>query len=289
MAKSLEDISNLANKRYGQNFLKDKMVLNKIIEAMPKDDLKIVEIGPGLGDLTRQLLEVGPVKAYEVDKRLCQYLIDEFKEEIKSGKLELICKDVLSHKGPLEEKRYKLIANLPYNIATNIILNSLRDRNCEYLLVMVQKEVAQKFAAKSKDKNFGSLAILAQSIADVNIISEVDASSFVPPPKVTSALLEIKKRSSLEDKGFEEFLKIATKQPRKTLLKNLSTSYKKEYLRDIFNTLNIPLNIRAHELELSVYHHLYNLIKDKADERREESNTKSTKESNSTNTKGSNS
>ena len=269
-----EDLKKIAKKRFGQNFLKDKMVLNKIIEAMPKDSLDIVEIGPGLGDLTRQLIQVGHVKAYEVDKNLCKHLSDEFKEEIESKKLELNCMDVLEKKGSLHNKKYKLIANLPYNIATNIILNALKDKNCNYLLVMVQKEVAQKFAAKSKDKNFGSLAILAQSVAEVKSLFDVDPSSFVPAPKVTSAILEIKKFKSLEDKGFENFLKIATKQPRKTLLKNLSTSYDKKYLMEIFEKLNIPLNARAHELELSVYHHLYNLIKDKADERGEKSREK---------------
>ncbi len=121
MYKNLGDLAKLANKKFGQNFLKDSVVLDKIIEAMPKDDLQIVEIGPGLGDLTRQLIEVGRVKAYEVDDRLCKYLASEFKEPIEKGTLELVCKDVLKQNGSLHQDRYKLIANLPYNIATHII------------------------------------------------------------------------------------------------------------------------------------------------------------------------
>jgi len=91
-----------------------------------------------------------------------------------------------------------------------LILNSLRDENCNYLLVMVQKEVAEKFAAKSGERNFGSLAILAQSVADVKVLFEVDSSSFIPQPKVTSAILEIRKFKTLTERGFEKFLKVAT-------------------------------------------------------------------------------
>jgi len=247
----------IADKRFGQNFLKDSTILNRIIEAIPNDGLPLVEIGPGLGDLTKQLLKVGRVRAYEVDKRLCEYLKNEFKKPIENGALELICKDILKHNGSLIDSEYSLIANLPYYIATNIILNALRDSNCKRVMVMVQKEVAQKFAAPLKSKNFGSLAILSQSIADVQILFEVPKEAFLPPPKVTSAILYIEKRDSLKDKNFEEFLRIATKQPRKTLYKNLSSLYDKELLLKLFEELEIKQSTRAHELELSKYHHIY--------------------------------
>ena len=260
------DAAKIADKKFGQNFLKDRSVLNKIVEAIPNDGLPLVEIGPGLGDLTGQLIQVGNVRAYEVDKRLCEYLKNEFKDAISSGTLELICKDITKHSGSLYESSYSLIANLPYYIATNIILNGLRDSNCKHILVMVQKEVAQKFAANVGDKNFGSLAILSQSVADVKLLFDVPPNAFVPPPKVTSAILYINKRDSLKDKEFESFLKVATKQPRKTIYKNLSSSYNKELLQNIFTKLDIKQNARAHELDLSVYHHLYNdLIKDRID------------------------
>jgi len=267
MYKNLgNDVAKIADKKFGQNFLKDSSVLNKIVEAIPNDGLPLVEIGPGLGDLTRQLIQVGKVRAYEVDKRLCEYLKEEFKDAINSGTLELICKDITEHNGSLYESSYSLIANLPYYIATNIILNGLRDENCKHILVMVQKEVAQKFSASVGDKNFGSLAILSQSIADVKLLFDVPANAFVPPPKVTSAILYINKKGSLKDKSFEKFLKIATKQPRKTIYKNLSSSYDKKHLNLLFEKLDIKQNARAHELDLSVYHHLYNdLIKDRID------------------------
>ena len=251
------DAAKIADKKFGQNFLKDSSIVDKIVEAMPKDGLPIVEIGPGLGDLTRQLIRVGYVRAYEVDKRLCEYLKSEFQEPLKSGRMELICKDILEHGSSLYEGEYSLIANLPYYIATKIILNALHDTQCKQILVMVQKEVAQKFAAKCGAKEFGSLAILAQSVADVEILFDVPPEAFVPPPKVTSAILSIKKRSSLEDRRFEEFLKVATKQPRKTVIKNLSASYAKERLVELFTQLGLKPTVRSHEIELSIYHQLY--------------------------------
>jgi 16S rRNA (adenine1518-N6/adenine1519-N6)-dimethyltransferase len=276
MYKSLgENAQNIADKRFGQNFLKDESVLNKIIEAKPNDGLPIVEIGPGLGDLTRQLLKVGRVRAYEVDKRLCEYLKDEFKEPINSGNLELMCKDILEHSGSLYEEEYSLIANLPYYIATKIVLNALHDSNCKNIIVMVQKEVAKKFAAKVGEREFSSLSILAQSVGEAKILFDVAPTAFVPPPKVTSAILYIEKFDTLKDLEFEQFLKVATKQPRKTLYKNLSTSYNKELLKSLFLTLNIKSSARPHEVELSIYHHLYKeLKKDKIDESRKKRRAK---------------
>ena len=269
----------IADKRFGQNFLKDSSVLLKIIEAIPNNRLPIVEIGPGLGDLTKQLLKVGQVRAYEVDKRLCEYLKQEFKEPLNSGNLELLCKDILEHDGSLFDSEYYLVANLPYYIATKIILNALRDSSCKGILVMVQKEVAKKFSASCGDKNYGSLAILAQSAGDAKLLFDVPKEAFEPQPKVTSAILHIKKQSSLDDIEFEAFLKIATAQPRKTLYKNLSSNYAKDLLRDVFNTLGIKSTIRAHELELSKYHLLYKeLKKDNLDEsRREKTDTTSSR------------
>ncbi len=255
------DAAKIADKRFGQNFLKDSSVLDRIIEAIPNDGLPFVEIGPGLGDLTRQLLRVGQVRAYEVDKRLCEYLKSEFKEPISSGRLELICKDILEQSGSLQEYSYSLVANLPYYIATKIILNALRDKNCKQILVMVQKEVALKFTASAGNKEFGSLALLVQSVAKAKLLFEVPKEAFVPAPKVTSAILYIDKNSSLEDLNFEEFLRIATKQPRKTLIKNLSASYSKDILLGIFEKYNIKTTARAHELELSKYHQIYKELK----------------------------
>ena len=118
----------VAKKKFGQNFLKDETVLQKIVEAMPKNDNKIVEIGPGLGDLTKYLVDVKSVEAFEVDTDLCKLLQSEFKEEIATKRLHINCGDVLkAWKSSLVDEEYDLVANLPYYIATNIILNATRN------------------------------------------------------------------------------------------------------------------------------------------------------------------
>ncbi|NPA50092.1 MAG: 16S rRNA (adenine(1518)-N(6)/adenine(1519)-N(6))-dimethyltransferase RsmA [Epsilonproteobacteria bacterium] len=272
-------------KRFGQNFLKDKNILEKIIKAIPLSNSynKIVEIGAGLGDLTKKLLEIRCVKAYEVDKRLCSYLKEEFSKEISEGKLELVCKDVLEEKDSLDKDKFILVANLPYYIATKIILNALRDRNCQELIVMIQKEVALKFCAKSGDREFGSLSILASYCGECEILFDVLPSSFDPMPKVTSSVIRIRKKRSLEDRKFEEFLKVAFSMPRKTLKKNLSKAYPKELIEEIFSILSLEPSIRPHQLLPSEYLKIFSIIKDSSDgrEKREYSNNNSNSISNS--------
>ncbi len=272
----IKNLSEFANKRYGQNFLKNEQIVKEIIQAMPKDNLKVVEIGPGLGDLTKELINVRSVTAFEVDKRLCSHLHNRFNEQINRGTLTLNCGDVLKEwdNGGLLDEKYHLVANLPYYIATNIILKALKDKNCQSILVMVQLEVAKKFSAKVGDRAFSGLSVLVQSVGYGKIAFEVGAENFVPPPKVTSATLLIKKDRSEDNRGFEDFLKIAFKQPRKKLSKNLSTDYPKDKIETLFLELNISLNIRPHETETSIYHHLYNKLNEDIDGREKRSNSR---------------
>ncbi len=257
-----------AKKKFGQNFLKDESVKQQIIQAMPNDDKPVVEIGPGLGDLTEKLLLAGrQVEAFEIDLELCGYLQDKFQTQIDSGQLALICNDVLEvwQHDALHDKAYHLIANLPYYVATNIILKALGDPNCRTILVMIQKEVAEKFAAQSGQKSFSALSVLANSISNAQILFDVGPESFDPPPKVTSAVLKLEKftdydklfKSKKELQAFEAFLKAAFKQPRKMLIRNLQELYPKATLLEQFETLEIPQNARPHQLDTSKYHLLF--------------------------------
>ncbi|WP_300361551.1 16S rRNA (adenine(1518)-N(6)/adenine(1519)-N(6))-dimethyltransferase RsmA [Hydrogenimonas sp.] len=260
-----------AKKKFGQNFLKDETVLHRIIESMPNDDRPVVEIGPGLGDLTRYLVEKKDVTAYEVDRDLCGHLRQRFAADLENGRLKLRCTDVLSHweKESLEDRPYHLVANLPYYIATNIILRALKDPNCSSLLVMVQKEVAEKFSAKAGEKAFSSLAVLAQSCGDARLLFDVPPESFVPAPKVMSSILRIVKHCSLDDPAFETFLKTAFTQPRKTLARNLSARFDKNDVKRALERLGLKPSVRPHEVETSLYHHLYSLLKGDTDGRKE--------------------
>ena len=266
-----------AKKRFGQNFLKDTTVLHKIIQAMPKKERDLVEIGPGLGDLTRLLLREKPLRAYEVDRDLCVYLNSEFSKEIKEGRLEIIEGDVLEsfEKGSLSEKPYDLVANLPYYIATKIILLALEDSMCKSMIIMVQKEVAQKFATAFESKEFGSLAILAQSIADVEILFDVPPEAFEPRPKVVSSILKIVKKRDyfpkepqgvFEDREdferFKKYLKLSFSSPRKTWIKNISSFYDKKLAQNLLNEIDKPSTIRPHQLSVINHHKLYKRLND---------------------------
>jgi 16S rRNA (adenine1518-N6/adenine1519-N6)-dimethyltransferase len=251
----------IAKKKFGQNFLKDRSVLHKIVEAMPKSDSIIAEIGPGLGDLTKFLVDVKSVVAFEVDTDLCKYLNREFKKEITTGRLTLKCGDVLeAWQSELLDEPYALVANLPYYIATNIILKALADRHCGYLLVMIQREVAEKFSAAPGEKNFGALSVIAQSVGEAEIVAHVPPEAFDPAPKVDSAVLLIKKTASRNDEVFELMLKAAFTQPRKTLQKNLSARYDKERVRAALEQLELSASIRPHQVATTDYHQLYHLL-----------------------------
>jgi 16S rRNA (adenine1518-N6/adenine1519-N6)-dimethyltransferase len=261
-----------AKKRFGQNFLKDESVLQKIIQAMPKDDKMVVEIGPGLGDLTKKLLaHCEKVTAFEIDLELCDYLQETFRDELGQKQLELVCNDILKQwgEGSLYEKEYHLVANLPYYIATNLILKALDDKKCQSIMVMVQKEVAVKFSSKVGDKTYSALSILADSICKTELLFDVKAECFEPPPKVTSAVLKLTKFSNYEHlfekkediARFKSFLKAAFAAPRKTLIKNLGQIVLKEDLLKEFEKLEIPINYRPHQVDSTKYHLLFKNLK----------------------------
>ncbi len=259
----------VAKKKFGQNFLKDEAVLRKIIQAMPKNDNKIVEIGPGLGDLTKFLVDVKSVEAFEVDTDLCKELQNIFKKEIATKQLHINCGDVLdAWQSSLVDEPYDLVANLPYYIATNIILKALADPMCKNILVMVQLEVAEKFCAEVGQKIFGSLGIITQSIGSSHIVVKVPPTAFEPQPKIDSAVFLIQKDKDRDDKNFEDMLRVAFTQPRKTLMKNLSSKYEKIALQEAYKELNLIQTVRPHQVCTQDYHQLYNIIQGSLDGRR---------------------
>lgn len=251
----------IAKKQFGQNFLKDHSVLRKIIESMPKTNHQLVEIGPGLGDLTKYLVDVKSVVAFEVDTDLCKHLNLTFADEIATARLAIRCGDVLEGwKSELVDEPYDLVANLPYYIATHIILKALADPQCKNLLVMIQREVAQKFSAEPGEKAFGALSVIVQSVGTASIVIDVPPSAFVPPPKVDSAVLFVQKTADRSDDLFEVMLKAAFTQPRKTLQKNLSSRYGKESVQEAFERLELLPSVRPHQVATSDYHQLYKIL-----------------------------
>lgn len=260
-----------AKKKFGQNFLKDSTVVEKIIKAIPKDIHNIVEIGAGLGDLTTRLLELkARVTSYEIDDDLVPVLRDKFKAQIQSGDFKLIHLDALkAWENGLSDSPYFLVANLPYYVATKMILNAIKDPLCTGLLVMIQREVALKFSAKSGSSEYGSLAVLADLSSEARLLFDVAPECFNPPPKVTSSVIEIIKHKSLvgdvfssikEFTDFCDFLKTAFIAPRKVLAKNLASKFKKDKILDVFKELEISQNIRPHELNTTLYLEIFKKV-----------------------------
>ncbi len=263
---SLMENSIKAKKKFGQNFLKNSSILTRIVQSMPHNNNHIVEIGPGLGDLTQNLVKYKDTTAYEVDTDLISILKSKFAIEIHSERFKLIHTDVLEawdKDGTLHEGKYDLIANLPYYIATNIILRAFEDVNCENIIVMIQKEVAKKFSSKVNEKEYSSLGVMTELISkESRILFDVPPESFDPPPKVMSSILYVSKDTSVElDKDFKKFLKVCFSQPRKKLSKNLSSIMNKEFLSNVYNELDIKETLRPHEVSASLYSQLYTKVK----------------------------
>lgn len=250
-----------AKKKFGQNFLKDQIYLDQIIQSIPSTQSQMIEIGIGLGDLTERLLKLHNLIAYEVDEDLCSLLNN--REFFGKENLTLLHRDVLECEntiGWLHPKPYFLVSNLPYYIATHIILRVLRDEMCEGLVVMTQKEVAEKFCANVKDKDFCALSVIAQSVGEAEMLFEVPPYAFEPAPKVDSAVFRICKKPQppkiQELMRLETLLKVAFATPRKKLSKNLATLYSKQDIQKVFEELEIQEHLRPHEVSTSLYHQI---------------------------------
>lgn len=264
-----------AKKKFGQNFLIDESIKRQIIQAIPNNLDRIVEIGPGLGDLTQKLIQLsGKIECFEIDSELYEILLDKFASEILEQKLKITNADALESWDEIARQEYFLVANLPYYVATNIILKALSDSKCKGLVVMIQKEVALKFSAQAGDSEFSALAILAGVRGDVELLFDVPATAFNPQPKVVSAVIRIIKDRNLigeELVEFEKFLKSAFSSPRKTLLKNLSSYSSKSLIESFLTKHNLPLTTRPHELCVALY---LKLFKEAKNERREYTNSR---------------
>ncbi len=258
-----------ANKKLGQNFLIDDNVVDAIVEAskISKEDL-VIEIGPGLGTLTKPLLEnAGKVICIELDDRMLEILEDRFK---LYNNFELINNDVLKvdlNKLILENKNEtikntKVVANLPYYITTPIIMKLLEEKlDIESITVMVQKEVADRLVTKPGEENTGAITYAINYYTKPLRVYEVDKSSFIPAPEVNSTVikLDVLKTPSVQVENEElmfKIIKAAFMQKRKTLLNGLSNSNlfgNKEQIQKMLIKLNIDPKIRGEKLTLEEY------------------------------------
>lgn len=254
-----------AKKSLGQNFLKSEKALNSIIEAA---DLKpedfVVEIGPGKGALTIKLLESGAgVLAIEKDERMCDFLKDTFKESLDKNFF-LLCGDILEtdlEKLKSIASKYKLIANIPYYITGAIIRKFLSGTHQpERMVLLMQKEVGERIIARDQKESL--LSISVKIYCEPVFIETVKAGSFVPAPKVDSAIILFKNISkkyfidnNINEDTFFKILNAGFAHKRKMLLGNLKDIQKEKdfahiNLNEIFSKLNLDPKIRAENVSV---------------------------------------
>ena len=241
------------NKSWGQNFIFDLNLTRKIARAANlSSNETIFEIGPGPGALTRALFieGAGKIIAIERDKRAITALSELV--DICNGKLELISDDAL--KVPINKMGVlprRIVANLPYNIATQLLLNWLQTPNAfKAITVMVQKEVAMRICAKPGSSNYGRLSIISQWLACPKMLFDIPASAFHPKPKVTSTLLEIIPRSQPLFPAKRQILEKITAQAFGQRRKMLRSSLKKVGGDDLLLATNINPTLRPENLSI---------------------------------------
>lgn len=240
-----------ADKRFGQNFLIDLNVLNKIVATaeITKDDF-VLEIGPGLGVLSYELAKkANKLLSIELDKRLIEVLKENLAE---FDNFEIVNYDALDYDFGQLPKNTLLVANLPYNVATLIIINALESNRFKRLVFLVQKEVAQRFAALPATKNYGALSLIVQYYGHAKRIADVSPNSFFPAPKVTSSIVRIDiKEDAKANPELFKLIHIAFKHRRKTLKKNLiMAAYQPSLVLATIEKLGLKVTIRAEELSL---------------------------------------
>lgn len=261
-----------AKKNFGQNFLVDASVTGRMASTL-RDDGAVIEVGPGIGSLTEELAKRAKhVRSYEIDERLIPVLEDTLKDY---DNVEIVLQDILEtdinkELQPLVDK-YKHIefaANLPYYITTPVLFKLFESSiPFEKIVVMIQKEVADRFSAKPGTKEYGALSVESQYLYDVKKLFNVPRTSFNPAPNVDSAVISFTKHEKNEtvdnEELFFELVKACFKQRRKTLYNNLREYFdSKEKAELLLLKANIPLETRAEMLDLNQYIELYKALKE---------------------------
>lgn len=251
-----------ARKRFGQNFLQDGNVIDRIVRAVnPKEAERLIEIGPGLGALTKGVLLVAKkISVIELDRDIIPKL--KFNCD-RLGELEIFQQDALDtdFKAFATEKKIRIIGNLPYNISTPIMFHLFSFLDViEDMHFMLQKEVVQRMVARPGSKVYGRLSVMTQQACDAQMLFLVPPASFIPPPKVDSAVVRlVPKRFPLILKNSQLFSSIvaeAFNQRRKTI-RNV---WKKHLVQEDFEQLKIDPTLRPENLSLSAFVNIANYI-----------------------------
>ena len=236
-------------KSWGQNFLIDSNTIDRIIEIInPKKNEEILEIGPGHGALTNKLITLcKKLYAVEIDPLLCKEL-----EENKYDNLILLNEDILKWEYDLEKQnKIKIVGNLPYYISSPIIFKFLNNNYWEEMIIMLQKEVAQRIISTHNNKNYSRISVMCQTFCEIKYNMEISKNSFYPKPKVDSAIISLKrKHTKIDIEQFSSFIKQAFSKRRKTLRNNFKGICNIDFLNDCSSK-------RAQELTVQEFTNLY--------------------------------
>jgi 16S rRNA (adenine1518-N6/adenine1519-N6)-dimethyltransferase len=249
-----------AKKSLGQNFLIDKNIIDKIIDCVPITNNEILEVGPGTGNLTREILRNNPSKMYLVEKDT--FLVESLKEIIDE-RVKIFNEDILKFDEHLLSKNKIIVfGNLPYNISTEILSRWITNLKNDYwfsdLILMFQKEVADRIVAQVNTSAYGRLSILANWRLNINKICDISSESFSPRPKIQSTLIHFipkKKFTKIKDPvNLEKVTRIFFSHRRKMLKKPFNQIFNGN--TDLLNKFNLDLNLRPQNLDFDTYYKL---------------------------------
>lgn len=265
-----------ARKQFGQHWLKSEKALAKIVSSAElKESDHVLEIGPGTGILTRQLLtQAQAVVAVEIDRDLCPILVQKFgKFEnflLLQGDFLALDIDELLQPFPEFQNPRKVVANIPYNITGPILeklLGTIANPNpnsFESIVLLLQKEVALRICANPNSSHYGALSIRVQYLADAEFICDVPAKAFSPPPKVDSAVIRLKPRAiehpANDPRRLETLVKLGFSSRRKMLRNNLKSIVEIDQLNSTLEALDINLQARAEDLSVEQWIRLSNSL-----------------------------
>ena len=261
MTDLLEKYGFKLKKKFGQNFIIDENVINSIINKSEIDkNTLVIEVGPGAGSLTYKLgLSAKNILCYEIDETLK----DVLNENIGGlDNIDVIYKDFLQADVLSDLKKYNysklyVVANLPYYITTPIIIKIIEDKiPVDKMVVMVQKEVGDRFKASPGSKDYGSLSVFLDYYFDVKKLMDISSKVFIPKPNVDSIIVEFKKKENIYNlKNSDVFFKLirdSFTQKRKTLRNNLK-GYNLNSVEKTLNKYNLDLSVRAEQLSLEIF------------------------------------
>jgi len=249
-----------AKKSLGQNFLIDQIILNKIVDLVNIQNKAVLEIGPGTGNLTRHILKKKPKKliVIEKDNVLAFNLQNKFNEQIN-----ILNKDVLEvDEHLLCDERLTVFGNLPYNISTEILSKWIKNINSKFwfdgLVLMFQREVADRIIAKFNTANYGRLSILSNWKLNIKKIMDVDPESFLPKPKIKSTILLFVPKNDFyeikDPKNLETITRIFFNHRRKMLKKPFNQIFNGD--KKILEKFNFNLDMRPQNLDYNTYYKL---------------------------------